>query len=44
MAFVLPIRHDKAERAHRIHAEFCPVAWSLQGSIAITTSLQMEEL
>ncbi len=29
------------ERAHRIHADHCPVARSLKGSISITTSFEL---
>lgn len=31
---------EAAERAHAIHAERCPVARSIGGSIDITTSLE----
>ena len=33
-----------AERAHRFHADRCPVAVSLRGSIRITTALHLEDL
>lgn len=36
-----PDQRETAERVHGFHAEFCPVARSIGGSIEITTSLQM---
>ena len=30
---------EKAERAHGFHADYCPVARSIRGSIDITTEL-----
>ena len=30
---------EKAERTHRIHAEFCPVARTIWDCVEITTSL-----
>lgn len=37
-----PEKREAAERAHALHQENCPVACSLQGAIAITTSLELE--
>jgi uncharacterized OsmC-like protein len=34
-------QHERAERAHSIHAEHCPVARSLSAAIAIDTSLEL---
>ena len=39
-----PEKRPVAERTHRIHAEFCPVARTLQGCVEISTSLEMEDL
>ncbi|UCF92274.1 MAG: OsmC family protein [Desulfobacterales bacterium] len=36
-------QRENAQRVHGFHTEFCPVARSIQGSIDITTELQMEE-
>ena len=33
---------ERAERAHELHADRCPMARSVCDSIAITTSLEME--
>lgn len=33
-----------AERAHDLHAENCPVARTIDGCVAITTSLEYEAL
>jgi len=33
-----------AERVHGFHAEFCPVARTIRDCVAITTSLEMEDL
>ncbi len=35
--------HDKIERAHRHHADYCPVARSIRDAIDITTSLELVE-
>jgi organic hydroperoxide reductase OsmC/OhrA len=37
-------KRDAAERAHGIHADFCPVARSIRGCIDISTSLEMDDL
>ena len=39
-----PDKRETAERVHAMHAEKCPVARSIGGSIAITTELAMEDL
>lgn len=39
-----PDKRAAAERAHRFHADRCPVAVSLRGSIRITTALHLEEI
>jgi organic hydroperoxide reductase OsmC/OhrA len=38
-----PDQREAAERAHAMHAAFCPVARSLKGSIETTTELLMED-
>jgi uncharacterized OsmC-like protein len=37
-----PDKWDAAERAHRIHADNCPVYRSIYKAIDITTELQIE--
>ena len=37
-------KRETAERAHEIHADYCPVARTIRGCVDITTSLEMEEL
>ena len=32
---------ETAERVHDFHAEFCPVARTIEGCVEITTSLEM---
>ena len=34
---------EAAERAHGMHADFCPVARTLKGCVEITTQLHMED-
>ena len=34
-------RREETERVHSSHARFCPVARSLNGTIDITTELQL---
>ena len=36
-----PAVRERAERAHELHADRCPMARSVCDSIAITTSLEM---
>ncbi|MGD8881958.1 MAG: OsmC family protein [Desulfobacterales bacterium] len=38
-----PEQQETAEKVHGFHAEKCPVARSLRGSIDITTELKMED-
>lgn len=38
-----PSQRETAERAHEIHAAFCPVAHTLGDCVAITTELHMED-
>ena len=33
-----------AEKVHGFHADYCPIARSFRGAIAISTSLEMEPL
>ena len=39
-----PADREAAERVHGVHADYCPVARSINGCIDITTSLVMEEV
>ena len=41
---VAPEHRDTAQRVHGFHADFCPVARSLKGSIDISTELRMVDL
>lgn len=46
-AYTLKVASDQretAERVHGFHAQFCPVARSLEGSIDISTELRMVDL
>jgi uncharacterized OsmC-like protein len=36
-------QREAAQRVLEFHADFCPVARTLKGSVEITTSLQMED-
>lgn len=38
-----PEQRETAERVHGFHADFCPVARTIRSSVAITTSLEMED-
>jgi organic hydroperoxide reductase OsmC/OhrA len=38
-----PEQREAAERAHAAHVRHCPVARSLEGAIAVTTELGLEE-
>jgi uncharacterized OsmC-like protein len=40
---VAPDQREVATRVHGFHADYCPVARSIGGSIEITTSLELEE-
>jgi organic hydroperoxide reductase OsmC/OhrA len=37
-----PENRETAERVHGFHADFCPVARSIRGSVEISTELTME--
>jgi uncharacterized OsmC-like protein len=39
-----PEKREAAERAHRIHADYCPVARTIRGCVEISTELVIEEL
>jgi len=38
-----PAMREAAERAHSIHANYCPVARTIRDCVDITTSLVMED-
>jgi uncharacterized OsmC-like protein len=37
-------QREVAERVHGFHADYCPVARTLQGCVEITTTLEIEEI
>jgi organic hydroperoxide reductase OsmC/OhrA len=37
-----PEQRETAEKVHGFHADFCPVARTLKGCVAITTELKMQ--
>jgi uncharacterized OsmC-like protein len=37
-------QREIAERVHGFHADYCPVARTLQGCVEITTTLDFEEI
>ncbi len=39
-----PTQREAADRAHSVHADSCPVARTIRDCVAITTSLEMEDL
>ena len=39
-----PAKREIAERVLGFHADFCPVARTIRDCVAITTSLEMEEV
>ena len=41
---LIPEQQETAERVHEFHADKCPVARSIKGSIDITTELKMEDV
>ncbi len=46
VTYHLKLAADQREAAQRVlefHADFCPVARTLRGSVEITTSVEMEE-
>ena len=40
---IAPNKREVAERVLGFHADFCPVARTIGGCVAITTSLEMED-
>jgi uncharacterized OsmC-like protein len=47
VTYHLKLAHDKreaAERAHRVHADSCPVARTIGDCVSITTTLEMEDV
>ena len=39
-----PEHRETAQKVHGFHADFCPVARSIKGSIEVSTELNMENL
>jgi uncharacterized OsmC-like protein len=39
-----PDQRQTAERAHEIHADYCPVARTIRDCVGITTELHMEDI
>jgi len=39
-----PEQRETALKVHGFHADFCPVARSIKGSIEVTTELKMENV
>jgi uncharacterized OsmC-like protein len=39
-----PEQRPAAERAYRVHADHCPVYRTIQGCVAITTSLEIADV
>jgi len=39
-----PEKREAAERAHELHARYCPVARTIRNCVDITTSLEMVDL
>lgn len=39
-----PDQREAAARAHSVHADSCPMYRTVRGCVAVTTSLQMEDL
>ena len=39
-----PEQHETAQKVHGFHADFCPVARSIKGSIDVSTELDMENI
>jgi uncharacterized OsmC-like protein len=47
VTYHLKLEHDKREaaaRAHRVHADSCPVARTIGDCVSINTTLQMEDM
>jgi organic hydroperoxide reductase OsmC/OhrA len=39
-----PQQQETAQKVHGFHADFCPVARSIKGSIDVTTELKLEDI
>ncbi len=39
-----PEQQETAQKVHGFHADFCPVAQSIKGSIDVTTELNFEDV
>ena len=39
-----PDQHTAAERAHSLHADNCPVYRTIRNCVAVTTSLELEDI
>jgi organic hydroperoxide reductase OsmC/OhrA len=39
-----PEQQEAAQKVHGFHADFCPVAKSIKGSIDLTTELKFEDV
>ncbi|MGD8961717.1 MAG: hypothetical protein PVF29_01185 [Desulfobacterales bacterium] len=39
-----PEQKETAQKVHGFHADFCPVARSIKGSIDVTTELKFEDI
>jgi organic hydroperoxide reductase OsmC/OhrA len=39
-----PEHRETAQKVHGFHADFCPVARSIKGSIEVTTELKFEDI
>jgi len=39
-----PEQRETAKKVHGFHADFCPVARTMKGCVAISTDLQMEDV
>ncbi len=39
-----PAQREVAERVHGFHADYCPVARTIGNCVAVSTSLEMENL
>jgi organic hydroperoxide reductase OsmC/OhrA len=37
-------QRETAQKVHGFHADFCPVARSIKGSIQVTTELKLEDI
>ncbi len=41
---IAPENRETAERVHGFHADYCPVARTINGCVDITTSLEMVDI